>query len=186
MTAETFFNPQHPVTLIAIGDSGEAMTLRLILESLGAFVSFYRIGTPGDFVSVLSSAKDPGNLTVISAHGNNGGFHFGDYAPQIDTSLLKSGVFVPSSVPGIGKLSRKTFLSTACETGSSEMRSAFLEAGADAYVAPERDPEGRDIPVFVHLFAHGLLAKGLTVSAAFDAACDAVKDAGMVLAQSAS
>ena len=182
MVVERFFTPLQPVSLVAVGGSGEAMTLRLVLESLGAFVSYFPVGTPGDFLAVLSTPNAAANLTIISAHGADGGFHFGDYGPGIDVSSLKDGELGPQVIRATGNLSLPIVLSTACGTGTNDMQQAFLSAGARAFIAPRQQPEARDMPLFVHLFAHQLLVRRSSVSAAFEAANTAMADAEMTLA----
>lgn len=182
MVVEQFFSPLQPVSLVAVGDSGEAMTLRLILESLGAFVSYYPVGTPGDFLAVLSTPNAVASLIIISAHGADGGFHFGDYGPGIDVSTLKDGELGPQVIRTTSNPSLPIILSTACGTGTSDMQQAFLSAGARAFIAPGQQPEARDLPLFVHLFARQLLVRQSNISAAFEAAKTAITDAGMTLA----
>ncbi|MFD0985624.1 hypothetical protein [Methyloligella solikamskensis] len=43
---ESFFAPRTPVGIVAVGDQGEALVLRAILENLGAVVSLHLPGTP--------------------------------------------------------------------------------------------------------------------------------------------
>lgn len=184
MVVERFFCPLQPVSLVAVGDSGEAMTLRLLLENLGAFVSYYPVGTPGDFLSVLASTGAAANLTILSAHGGDGGFHFGEFGPGIDVSMLKDGELGSSAILTAASLSGQIVLSTACGTGTPDMKKAFLSAGACAFVAPKQQPEARDLPLFVHLFAHQLLVKKSHVSEAFEVARAAVAEADMTLSLS--
>ena len=49
-----FCAKQKPVGIIAIEDFQEAHTIRTFAERLNLAVRFYRIGTPGDFLKVIS------------------------------------------------------------------------------------------------------------------------------------
>ncbi|WP_426125615.1 hypothetical protein [Pararhizobium sp. PWRC1-1] len=50
---EGFFYPRTPVAIVALGDSGEALLIRAILENLGAAVLLNLPGTPGDAIKCL-------------------------------------------------------------------------------------------------------------------------------------
>lgn len=51
---ENFFFPRVPVSVAAIGEASEALLIRSLLEGLGATVQLHFIGTPADFLKVIS------------------------------------------------------------------------------------------------------------------------------------
>jgi hypothetical protein len=54
---ETFYSPRTPVSVVAVGDSGEALLVRSLLENLGATVAMHLIGTPEDFLRVIGQGS---------------------------------------------------------------------------------------------------------------------------------
>ena len=56
---ETQFDAkQKPIGIICIGDFQEAHTIRTFAEELNLAVRFYKIGTPGDFLKVISQESE--------------------------------------------------------------------------------------------------------------------------------
>ncbi|WP_448950659.1 hypothetical protein [Labrys neptuniae] len=170
MIAESFFHPRRPVSVIAIGDSGEALLLRAILESLDAAVTLHLPGTPGDFLLCLGQGTRAGDLVVLSGHGDANGLVFGEFDPTIDTTCLVEGSLPPGRLAGHVNLPGRCVISTACLTGGEAFAEAFLAGGARAYLAPADYPDGADVPLFLHHFCHGLLQRGQTLRAAFEQA----------------
>lgn len=64
MVDHNFLFPRTAVSIIAIGDTGEALLLRAVLESLGASVRLHLPGTPED---ILVCLKQPDNPPPISS-----------------------------------------------------------------------------------------------------------------------
>lgn len=167
MIDQKFLFPRVPVAVVDIGDTLEALLIRATLESLGAVVTLHLPGTPGDFLTLLAGGELVHQHLVISGHGDENGFAFGDYIEEIDTSMLVEGSLPPAVVAQHARLDGKIVLSTCCETGGKAFGDAFVEKGGAAlYVAPDGSPEGADAPLFVHCFYHALLARKQTPEAA--------------------
>lgn len=157
MIDEEFFRPRKPVAVIAVGDSGEALLLRAILESLGAAVILHLPGTAEDFLKSLGQGEAAPEYVIISGHGDDRGFVFGSFAPDVDASALTEGSLPASSLRNRVDLPGKVVLSTACRTGTDDFARAFLAGGARAYIAPSDDPDGAAMPLFLHRLFYELL-----------------------------
>jgi len=165
---ETFFAPRTPVSIAAIGDSGEALLIRSCLESLGAAVTLHLIGTPGDFLKVLNQSRDATRYLVISGHGDEIGFVFGEYHSGIDFSVLTKGSLPATALSGRINLPGTIVISTACDTGSPQMAEAFLKGGAAAYIAPNGYPGGSETALFVHMLFHQIMVETVSASKAVE------------------
>ncbi|ODA67865.1 hypothetical protein A7A08_01032 [Methyloligella halotolerans] len=164
---ESFFIPRRPIGIVAVGDQGEALVLRAILENLGAAVSLHLAGTPGDFLKVVGQGPTAPPVLIISGHGDETGFIFGEYSSRIDVSMLSDGSLNARGLAEEVDLPGTAVISTACATGGKDFAAAFLRGGASAYMAPEGFPVGADIPLFVHLLMHGMLRHGMPLREAF-------------------
>jgi hypothetical protein len=163
---ETFDRPRTTVSVVAIGAASEAALIRSALESLGAAVHLHLIGTPDDLLRVLAMGDAAPRFIVLSAHGDDMGFVFGDYGPGIDIAALEHGSMSAHAISGRIRLPGRTVVSTACGTGSDAFAAAFLQGGVADYIAPRGYPEGADAAIFVHLLFHQLLTRGRTPEAA--------------------
>ena len=165
---ETFTVPRKPVSIAAYGDAHEAHCIRGLLENLGAAVSMHLLGTPSDLFVVLEQGESAPPFLIISGHGDENGFVFGEFGPEIDTSALVSGSLPAAAINGHVNLPGKVIVSTACSTGTPEFAAAFTKGGARAYIAPINDPDGPDALLFVHHFFHQCLARIAHVDSAFE------------------
>jgi hypothetical protein len=164
---ERFDVPRIPAAVVAVGDSGEALLVRAILESLGAAVSFHLIGTPQDFLRVIGQGEAAPRYIVICGHGDETGLVFGDYGEGINVTSLKHGAMPAAAMAARVNLPGKVVVSTACRTGSSAFGEAFLGGGVAAYIAPAAYPDGSAAALFVHLLLHRILSKGDSPASAF-------------------
>lgn len=164
---ESFLVPRRPLSIVAIGDQGEALLLRAILENLGAAVRLHLPGTPEDFLRVIGQGESAPPILIISGHGNEKGFIFGEFAPEIDVSMLSDGHLGADAIAARAQLSGAAVISTACGTGAKGLAAAFLGGGASCYVAPEGYPDGADAVLFVHRLMHGVLRDGFPLAEAF-------------------
>jgi len=144
---------------MAIGDSGEALLIRAVLESPGAFVTLHLAATPKDFLLLLGHGRSAPDYVVICGHGDGGSFAFGDYGDEIDTSALTDGTLLAGAIAARVDLPGKIVVSTACGTGTSALGAAFAAGKVAAYIAPEGDPEGAAAPLFVHHLFYQLLRR---------------------------
>jgi hypothetical protein len=157
---ETFYYPRTPVSVVAVGDSGEALLVRSLLENLGATVAMHLIGTPEDFLRVIGQGSAAPSHMVLCCHGNENGIVFGDYAGGIDISGLKAGSMLAQVIAERVELPGKVVVSTGCGTGAAEFGAAFMRGRVAAYIAPDGYPS--DAVLFVHLLFHQLLRKRAT------------------------
>ncbi|PYE39959.1 hypothetical protein DFI02_12037 [Rhizobium sp. PP-F2F-G20b] len=166
MLDETFFSPRVPVSVVAIGEASEALLIRSLLEGLGATVQLHFIGTPADFLKVISQGDRSPKYLVISAHGDEVGFIFGAYGDDIDLGALHGASMPPKAIADSANLPGVIVVSTACSTGTKPFADAFLRGGVAAYIAAEDYPDGSDVPLFVHLLFHQMLARHQSPDAA--------------------
>ncbi len=162
----SFFVPRPLVAIVALGDSGEALLLRAILENLGAAVALHLPGVPADVIACFAQGSVAPAHLIVSGHGDENGLVLGEFGPGIDTSDLVDGSLPPAALHGRVDLPGTIVVSTACETGSPAFADAFLSGGAASYVAPGGYPEGAAVPLFVHLLYHELLRRGSSVDSA--------------------
>lgn len=158
------------VLIIGVGDSGEAQLLRALLEQLGLEVTLKLCGKPSDFFTTMSDAASRADATIISAHGDEDGIIFPEMAPGVDPIQLPNNRITPSLINQHAKNVSAFLLSLACSSGTKEFADAFSRAGVKDYIAPESDPEGADVPLFVHLLFHQLLHHKTTFTDALAAA----------------
>jgi hypothetical protein len=163
---ETFYAPRTPVAVVAVGDTGEALLVRSILESLGAAVLLHPIGTPEDFLRVIAQGDAAPRYVVICGHGDETGLVFGEYGEGIDTVALKRGSMPPTRIAERVRLPGRIVVSTACRTGSAAFGEAFRKGGVAAYIGPDGYPDGSAAALFVHLLFDQLLHKAASPAAA--------------------
>lgn len=154
---ETFYSPRTPVAVVAVGDTGEALLVRSILENLGAAVLLHLIGTPDDLLRVLGQGDASPRYLIICGHGDKNGLVLGEYGAGIDVTELVDGSMPPAAMAPRIVLPGRLVVSTACVTGSDAFGAAFLRGGVAAYVAPDDYPDGGDAVLFVHLLFHRIL-----------------------------
>ena len=131
--------------------------IRDILESLHAVVTLHLPGTPEDFLLVLGQDDVAANYMVISGHGDDNGFVFGEFGSNIDTSMLINGSLPASAIAGRANLLTNVLISTACETGNRAFGQAFTAGNVSTYIAPQGEPDGAVVPLFLHYLFFELL-----------------------------
>lgn len=159
MVDRNFFFPRTAVGIVAVGDSGEALLLRAMLESLGASVRLYLPGTPEDILACLKQPDQPPPYLIISGHGDENGLVVGEFDTEVTRIGLKDGSMCADILSGDIDLRDTVVFSTACCTGSQAFAKAFTEGGARAYIASPGYPDGAATPLFVHLFFYELLIR---------------------------
>jgi hypothetical protein len=157
------------VEIVDIGIAMEALLCRSILESLGMMTCLSLPGSPDAIVRALNGATGTASMLVICGHGSDGAFDVGEFGAQIDTSALDEGRLYPRGLEG-QSLTVETVVSTCCTTGNEEMAARFLGAGARTYIAPRGWPDGRVVPLFLHMLFRDMLLDGLPVRAAVERA----------------
>lgn len=165
-----FYVPRTPVAVIALGDSGEALLIRALLEHLGAVVTLHLPGTPEDALLILGQGAAAPPYLVLCGHGDDDGFILGDYGPGIDTSALQGQSLPPGSIAARIRLPGCVVVSTACATGSPDFAAAFIQGGVSAYIAPDDYPDGAGAALFLHLLFHHLLVDRTNLVAAWERA----------------
>ncbi|MGE8583891.1 hypothetical protein J8N08_05945 [Agrobacterium tumefaciens] len=159
MVDRNFLFPRTAVGIVAVGDSGEALLLRAMLESLGASVRLYLPGTPEDILVCLKQPDNPPPYLIISGHGDENGLVVGECDTEITRTELKNGSMHADILSGNIDLRDTVVFSTACCTGSQDFAKVFIEGRAHAYIASHGYPDGAATPLFVHLFFYQLLIR---------------------------
>lgn len=144
------------VTLVCIGDTGEAQLLRALLEHLDYAVCLDLPGKPSDFFTAFSFYGQSADMVILCAHGDEQGIIFPEMAEGVDSLTLPGNRFSADLIGGMLKLPEIPIVSTACGSGTARFAQAFFAAGASAYIAPEGDPYGADTPLFLHRLFHQL------------------------------
>jgi hypothetical protein len=157
-----FFFKYRPVAIAPHGNAGDdSRFVRTLLEQLGAVVLLHQIGTPGDFLRVISQGQQAAPYLVICGHGDEDGLVFGEYAPNIDTSMLIDGKMPPKCIAEHVNLPDCVVINTACYAGREPMADAFMKGGLKAYIGSVDAPEFFLEPLFLaHFFYRLLTAHG--------------------------
>ena len=158
------------VALIVISDTSEAQLLRLALESVGAMVQLHLVGRPSDFFAAFEFFGQSPDVAIICGHGDDEGFIFPGMAPGVDTIVLPADRLTPDIAKSHLRAAPPVIISTACGTGLKGFAAAFVNAGAQSYIAPEGYPDGSAVPVLLHLAAYRVVSAGSSWEAAIKAA----------------
>lgn len=133
---------KESLSLVALGDTGEAHALRGVLECFGYQVEAHWVGSRAEFLAIMRGEIPTHQSVILSCHGDEGAFLLDPERP-VAASDLAGQIALP------GKL----VLSTGCETGTGALAAAFLGGGCAAYIAPTSEVEGRAAVLFaLHLF----------------------------------
>lgn len=155
--------------IVDIGAATEALLCRSILESLGTMTCLSLPGSPDALLRALNGTTGTASMMVVCGHGTDGAFDVGEFGAGIDSSALDDGRLYPRGLQGLS-LTVETVVSTCCTTGNEAMAARFLGAGAKTFVAPAGWPDGRVVPLFLHLLFRDMLLDGLPVRAAVERA----------------
>jgi len=150
-----FFQKYLPVQIADYGGVGDdPQKIRSMLESLGAVVHLHRIGTPEDFLKVISQGEQAAPYLILCGHGEDDGLTFDDYAPNIDASMLVNKCIPPKAIAQHVNLPGCLVLNEACGGGEKAMAEAFMQGGLKAYIGHTfPSPIGQATPVFfMHFF----------------------------------
>lgn len=158
------------VAIAGIGDSGEALLLRALLEAMGAEVRLTMIGKPSAISGALTMTGAVPDLAILSAHGDERGLIFPELAPGVDPLMPADGRLGPDWIARHLVVPETTLLVTACASGAPATASALLKAGAARVVAPPGYPAGHAIGTAVAVMAHGVAHRGLSWNEATSAA----------------
>lgn len=133
------------VTILALGDTGEALAIRSLLESMGHEVKLRKVGAPSQVSGALRSAAAEDDVIILSAHGGEKGLFMGAMADPVENALLSDG-WLPVSVAfeGVRFGDDTVLISTACAVRESGLAAAMFAAGGHL-VAPNGDPDGHII-----------------------------------------
>ena len=165
-----FYVKQNPIGIINIGDFEEAYTIRIFAERLNLAVRFYKIGTPGDFLKVISRESELPPCIIICGHGDENGIVFGDYMEGIDTSMLKDESMPPECIEKHANLTDRIVVNTCCVGGTDAMASAFLKSKPRCYIGSLDYQNAASTSIFLTLFLDQLLRKNKPVQEAWNRA----------------
>ncbi|AMA72251.1 MULTISPECIES: hypothetical protein [Aneurinibacillus] len=162
-----FYAKKLPVAIAAIGDGAEANYIRTLLEQLDVVTLLHAIGTPDDFLQVISQNESAPPYLIISAHGDKGGLIFGEYIEEIDVSSLQDGVMRPPVIAEAIRLPGTVVINTACSAGVKEAGEAFMKGEIQAYIAADEDVTGETTALFLMHFFYRML-KGSSLEEAWE------------------
>ncbi|WP_436774664.1 hypothetical protein [Yinghuangia sp. YIM S09857] len=139
------------VDLLSVGD-GDATALRGMLEGFGVRVNFFPVGQPRHLVAALGGERTVAPYVVIACHGDEGVILLDELADEPAAFQPFNGALGPTEVRRHLELSGSVVIATGCDTGDEALARAFLDAGAEAYIAPAGAPfgyAGTFAPVFL-------------------------------------
>ena len=157
-----FFGPKTPVAIACVHDHENALVFRRLLEGLSAVTLFHNIGTPEDFLKVISQDETTPPYLVISGHGGDHGIEFGEYMEGIDVSMLVDGSLPAEAIADRVRLPGCVIVNITCDGGEDEMAKAFLSGGAAAYVGTDPNPNTTEHPIFLGHFFHSIIRRKQT------------------------
>ena len=146
-----------------IDTSGQGSALRPLLECLGIQVELCRVGQARHLAAALSAPQIP--FVVLETHGDEGDIVLDELADEVQRFQPFGPRVTPDDVRRVADLRGATVIATGCDMGSEAMADAFLDAGAEAYIAPAGAPFG-----YASVFAPALLFYELTEGRGIDAA----------------
>ena len=155
-----FYVPLLPVSIMQVSGGGEF--LRSLLESLRCFVTLHRPGTPGDSLKIIALRENAPRYLIICGHGTEDGLYFGEYIPEIDTSMLRNECLPAAAIQETVSLPGCTIISATCYGGQPSMAEAFLAGGVKAYIGSPEAPDGMAMNVFLVNFFYAVMEKGLS------------------------
>lgn len=148
--------------------NGEGDALRPILEAYGIQVELCRVGQARHLAAALSAPAVP--YVVLCCHGDEGSIVLDELADEVQRWQPFGPRVTPDDLRGVADLHGATVIATGCEMAAEPMADAFLDAGAEAYVAPTGAPFG-----YASVFAPALLFYELTEGRSLDAAVDRLR-----------
>jgi hypothetical protein len=154
------------VRLIDASGMGEA--LRPMLECLGVQVELCRVGQARHLAAALSAPQVP--FVVVECHGDEGSIVLDELAEEVQRFQPFGPRVSPDDVRRVADLHGATVIATGCDMGAEPMADAFLDAGAEAYVAPLGAPFG-----YASVFAPAMLFYELTEGRSIDAAVERLR-----------
>lgn len=159
-----FFIPRLPINIAALTNAYEAEAMRALLEVLGCVVTVHWIGTPADFLKVLSQGETAPRYLLIAGHGDDeNGYYFGEYASFIDTSMLREQHMPAEIIAPVVNLPGCTVVSSACWGGIEAMGRAFTNTGKiNAYIGCRVAPHGDSMCAFLVNFFYNVIRKKLS------------------------
>jgi len=154
------------ISVMSIGDSGEARLLRDLLETQGHDVRVVWVGKPSDVFEGFDFFGAAADAAILAAHGDDKGIVFPEMAPDVDTLELPDDRLTPDILRNNLRLAPPLVLSTACGSGIADFAAAFTQSGTQTYVAPDDYPEGADIAIWVAVFFRELGRNGIEAAVA--------------------
>jgi hypothetical protein len=146
-----------------IDTSGQGYALRPLLESFGIQVEMCRVGQARHLAVALAAPEVP--FVVLETHGDEGDIVLDELADEVQRFQPFGPRVTPDDIRRVADLRGATVIATGCDLGSEAMADAFLDAGAEAYIAPAGAPFG-----YASLFAPAMLFYELTEGRSIDAA----------------
>jgi len=152
-----------------VDTNGQGVALRPLLEQLGIQVELCRVGQARHLAAALTAPDVP--YVVIECHGDGGDIVLDELAEEVQRYQPFGPRVSPDDVRRVADLRGATVIATGCELADDAMADAFLDAGAEAYVAPTGAPFG-----YASVFAVAMLFYDLTEGRSLDVAVDKLRD----------
>jgi hypothetical protein len=147
-------------------ESGEAEAVRAGLEAFGTRVRLTRVGQGRHLTSALGGGTDA-EFVVLLCHGDEGSIVLPELAEELQQYQQLHTRVAPDDVRSFARLDGQVVIATGCDTGDPALAEAFLDCGAEAYVAPAGGPF-RYASVFAVLFLFYELAGKRSLADAVD------------------
>lgn len=146
------------VDVVDCTSGDEAGAIRAVLEHLGVRVNLARVGQARHLIHALE--RGDAAWLVLCVQGDGGRILLPDLAPQVERFQPWHGSVGPAEIAAsFGRPGCQVFC-TGGETGTEELATAFLDAGASSYLAPAGAPFGYASMVVVALVFYGLVSGG--------------------------
>lgn len=174
--------PEMNVAIVCGPDCDmETQALRASLEYFGARVFMYWIGTPTDYIDVLSG-KDlfpDTDLVILNFHGDEGSFVMPELGEDVYEEGEPKGDFGPAEIRSFANLGGRTVIGNGCDLGNEELAQAFLDGGCGIYIGPNDYPYGNSTLMFVTRFCYELIQNKRSIHEAYELARATDEDTAM-------
>lgn len=155
-----FYSPRLPVSIVDV--EGDGVGLRTLLEAFQCVVHLHSIGTPNDFLKVISQGAAVPRYVIIDGHGTEHGLHFREDTGGIDSPVLKEGCLGPELIRERANLPDATVINLTCLGGERRMADAFLAGRIRAYIGSRTCHDGRAMRLYLANFIYNVTVRNMS------------------------
>lgn len=161
---------KYAVDILGIDNSNELTAVRSNLEWWGVKTNMYWIGQARHLVDLLDGQETRSAHLLLGGHGAQAGLCLPELSPDLEKTQPFSTFLRPADVRQYFNFTGQVILSNACQTGTPEMATAFLDQDAACFIAPKGYPDGNATLHFTNCFYYFLFCQQQSIEVAFQKA----------------